>query len=72
MNKSSLDSESVKGGILKKEEWRKEFLPEFKLLYSSSFKSSPVMLKSLFWESCTDTSYYIPLLFTTLETGDEF
>ena len=71
MNKSSLDSERVKGEILKNEEWRKECLPKFKLLYSSSFKSSPVMLKSLFWESCTDTSY-IPLLFTTLETGDEF
>jgi len=68
MNESSLDSEHVKRGI--KEGGKEGILPESKLLYSSSFKSYPVMLKSLFWESCTDTSYYIPLLFTTLETGE--
>ena len=69
MNKSSLDSERVNGG---KEEdgGRNGILPEFKLLFSSSIKSSPVMLRSHIWESCTDTNYYIPLLYATLETGE--
>ena len=69
MNKSSLDSERVNGG---KEEdgGRDGILPEFKLLSSSSFKSSPVMLRCLIRERCTDTSYYIPLLSATLETGE--
>jgi len=70
MNKSSLDSESVKGGILKKEGGRDFVRIQATILFF--IQSYPVMLKSLFWESCTDTSYYIPLLFTTLETGDEF
>jgi len=51
-------------------------LPEFKLLYSF-FKSSPVMLKCLVWESCTDQSFNKELATTVVdnlrkETGDEF
>jgi len=34
MNKSSLDSELVKGGNIKEEGGREGVLPEFKLLYS--------------------------------------
>jgi hypothetical protein len=55
MNESSLDSERVKRGI--KEGGKEGILPESKLPYSSSLKSSPVMLKSLIWESCTDKSF---------------
>lgn len=54
--KDSLDSERVKGTILKKREEREGFFARNSSYFSFFQKLPCLMLKSVIWESCTDQS----------------
>jgi len=54
--KGSLDSERVKGTILKKREEREGFFARNSSYFSFFQKLPCLMLKSVIWESCTDQS----------------